>query len=403
MHNKFKFKEGFLWGSATSSYQVEGGIENNDWAEAARLGKVPNAGLACNHYHLYEKDFDIIKKLNHNAYRFSIEWARIEPEEGKFNDKEIEHYKNFIKALKKRNIEPFITLWHFTLPLWFSKMGGFENQKAQFYFCRYCKYVVENLKECEVNFWATINEPLVFAGVGYLDGIWPPFKKWINPCNILKYLKVIKNLIKSHNKAYKEIKNLNPNLKLGIVYQCTFYDGGSNFIYKIFAKILNFFLNKFFLIKTKNNFDFIGLNHYFHQRISLKFERADKLFNKSLNKMQFSDMGWEIYPEAIYEVLKDLKEFNKPIYITENGIADADDSRRENYIKNYLYQVWRAMQEGVDVRGYFYWSTMDNFEWADGFNPRFGLLEINYQTMERKIRKSALEYAKICKNNILEI
>jgi beta-glucosidase len=119
--------------------------------------------------------------------------------------------------------------------------------------------------------------------------------------------------------------------------------------------------------------------------------------------MQFSDMGWEIYPEAIYEVLKDLKEFNKPIYITENGIADADDSRRENYIKNYLYQVWRAMQEGVDVCGYFYWSTMDNFEWADGFNPRFGLLEINYQTMERKIRKSALEYAKICKNNILEI
>src|SRR3989338_1108770 len=145
MDEESKFPDGFLWGSATSSYQVEGGIENNDWAEATRNGKVPLAGRGCDHYNRYEGDFDIAKSLWQNAHRFSIEWARIEPDEGKFDDNAIEHYRKVLAALRDRGLEPFVTLWHFTLPIWFSRMGGFENKKAPFYFARYCEYVVSRL------------------------------------------------------------------------------------------------------------------------------------------------------------------------------------------------------------------------------------------------------------------
>ena len=180
MDQEFKFPAGFYWGSATSAYQVEGEVENNDWAEAARQGKVPPAGRACDHYNLYEKDFDIIKSLSQNAHRFSIEWARVEPEEGKFDEAEIEHYRKVLRALRERGIEPFVTLWHFTLPIWFVRKGGFESKKAPFYFSRYCEYVVKNLGQGSgiPKFWITINEPMVFANMGYLDGNWLPLKKW---------------------------------------------------------------------------------------------------------------------------------------------------------------------------------------------------------------------------------
>ena len=224
MYDK-QFPAGFFWGAATASYQVEGGIENCDWAQAAREGKVPPCGAACDHYRRYNEDFDIAKSLGHNAHRFSVEWARIEPEEGKFNEAEIEHYREVLRALRARNLEPFITLWHFTLPLWFSETGGFERKDAPEIFARYCAFVVDCFGDLCTRY-STINEPVVYAGLGWLKGNWPPFKQFkmvgkheltysgdrtlsrphVSFGVLFTYFKVINNLAKAHNKAYEAIK-----------------------------------------------------------------------------------------------------------------------------------------------------------------------------------------------------
>ena len=388
------FPKNFYWGSATSSFQVEGVIENNDWAEAGRQGKTPLAGRACSHYDLYEKDFDIVKELGQNAHRFSIEWARVEPEEGRFYDKEIEHYRKVLQALRNRGIEPFVTLWHFTLPLWFAKKGGFENPKAPEIFARYCGYVVERLGDM-AKFWMTMNEPMVYAYEGYLKGQWPPFKR-----NFFAFKKVIKTLVASHLASYNMILRhygmsqnqailCNDKSSHNIAISKVKIGIAKNNIYFENFPLINHFWNFHFLNKIKNNLDFIGINYYFHRNLL-----------KNKNK-EVSDMGWEIYPEGIYHVLKELKRYNLPVYITENGLADAKDQKREKFIKEHLRWTWQAIQDGVDVRGYFYWSLLDNFEWAHGFGPRFGLVEMDYKTMERKIRPSAWEYKRICETNSL--
>ena len=381
----FKFPAGFLWGSATASYQVEGGIENNDWAQAAREGKVPASGRATDHYNLYEKDFDLAKSLGHNALRFSIEWARVEPEEGKFSEEAIEHYRKVLEALRARGLEPFVTLWHFTLPTWFSKKGGFENKKAPFYFERYAKYVVSRLGE-SAKFWITMNEPMIYSGEGYWHKHWPPFKK-----NIFRFINVVNNLAMSHNVTYQQIKKFGLSLQVGIVHNMKSYEFNHNPITRLVSMIAIFFSNHWFLSKINSTFDFIGVNYYFHRG-----------FNEKILH-EITDMGWEIYPKGIYHVLKELKKYHKPVYITENGLADAKDEKRAKFIKDHLYWAHRAMQEGVDLRGYLHWSLLDNFEWAHGFGSRFGLIEVDYQTLERSIRPSAWEYAKICKENQLEI
>lgn len=386
MPEDLKFSEGFFWGSATSSYQVEGGINNNDWAHAAKEGKVPAAGRACDHYNRYEEDFDIAKSLSQNAHRFSVEWARIEPEEGKFNDNEIEHYRRVLEALKSRGLEPFVTLWHFTLPSWFADIGGFENKKSPFYFVRYCEYVAGRLGD-DVKFWITINEPMVYAGQGYIAGIWPPFKKR----NFASFLKVVDNLAVSHNIAYSKIKKLNGNLQVGIAADQVDYHYNFNPLSSISAGFMNWFRNRRFLDKISKSQDFIGVNYY---RPIIHFGQLN--FEKN-------DLAWDIYPRGLYNSLMRLKNYRKPIYITENGIADAADAKRAKFIKDHLYWVNRAIHDGADVRGYFYWSLMDNFEWAHGFGPRFGLVEMNYDTLGRRIRSSAYEYKKICESNSLEI
>lgn len=418
MKEELKFPDGFLWGAATSAHQVEGN-NHNDWSEwehanSARLAaevakrhanapmripdyildKYPNplqkenyiSGQACDHYNRYEEDFDIAKSLGHNAHRFSIEWSRIEPEEGKFDEKEIEHYRNVIKALRVRGIEPFITLWHWTNPIWLAKIGGPESKKFPFYFARYAKFVVENLKE-SAQFWITLNEPEIFSANSYLKGVWPPQKK-----NFISYFCVMRNLIKAHRKSCEIIKKINPAAQVGIAKNNIYFEAYQNkCVNCLVKKIIDWWWNFYFLNQIKNRQDFIGLNHYFHNRINHGF-------NKNENK-KVSDMGWELYPKAIYYVLNDLKKYNKPIYITENGLADAEDKNREWFIKESLKNIHKAIQEEVDVRGYLFWSLLDNFEWDKGFWPRFGLLEIDYKTMERKIRPSAYKYAKICKNN----
>ncbi|MDA8597168.1 family 1 glycosylhydrolase, partial [Candidatus Pacebacteria bacterium] len=223
-----QFPNNFYWGAATASYQVEGGNYDCDWAEAAAEGKVPVAGKLADHYHLYEKDFDLAKELGHNAHRFSIEWARIEPEEGVFDEAEFEHYREVLRSLRARNLEPFVTLWHFTLPLWFSETGGFQRKDAPAVFARYTAKVVEAMGDLCTHY-ATINEPNVYATHGYLYGAWPPFKRarilWkkigkedgtsektgakARFGHFFTYFAVAQSLVKAHKAAYQAIKEVN--------------------------------------------------------------------------------------------------------------------------------------------------------------------------------------------------
>ncbi len=413
----FQFPKNFYWGAATAAHQVEGG-NTNDWSEwekknAERLAKEAEqkfgylknwpeikaqaqnpqnyvSGRSCDHYNLFEKDFDIAKLLNQNAHRFSIEWSRIEPEEGKWDEKEIEHYRKVIKALRLRGIEPFVTLWHWPVPLWLKNKGGWQSREMPYYFARYTEKIVLSLKD-DVKFWITLNEPEFYSDQSYLKGEKPPQKK-----SLVSYLLVIENLIKAHCKAYQIIKKISPEAQIGIAKNNIYFEAYQNkLINRFLKKFIDWWWNFYFLNRISDAQDFIGLNYYFHNRINYGF-------NKNENKM-VSDLGWELYPEAIYFVLKDLKKYNKPVYITENGLADAKDENRKWFIEESLKNVHKAIQEGVNVRGYFYWSFSDNFEWDKGFWPRCGLVEVDYKTMERKIRKSAEAYAKICENNGLEI
>jgi beta-glucosidase len=399
MNVLLRFPKGFLWGAATSAHQVEGG-NVNDWAEwekgsAQDLAKRAEgywqkwqqkefpemfqprnyiSGRACDHYHRFKEDFDIAKSLNHSAHRFSIEWSRIEPKEGRIDEKEIEHYRQVLLALRERQIEPFVTLYHWPLPIWLAQSGGWLNPRVPYYFNRFVKIVGEHLFDL-VNFWITINEPNVYASNSYLKGVWPPQKK-----SILKYFEVLNSLIKAHQLAYRSLHLIDLGCQVGIA---------KNNIYFKNIPLAPYFWNKYFLNKIKNYQDFIGLNYYFF-----------KCWPNKKNLL-VSDMGWQIYPKGIYCVLRDLRKYNKPIYITENGLADAKDTKRAKFIKDHLKWIYKTIQEGVDIRGYFYWSLLDNFEWDKGFWPRFGLVEIDYQTMERKIRPSAKIYARICRENAI--
>ena len=401
-----KFPKGFYWGAATASYQVEGGIENCDWAQAARDGRVPPCGRACNHYERYNEDFDLAESLGHNAHRFSVEWARIEPLQGQFDETAIEHYREVLLALKARNITPFITLWHFTLPLWFSESGGFERKDSPEIFARYCAFVAQRLGNLCTNF-STINEPSVYGSNGWLRGSWPPFKRFaltdliaitnsgasfeakaqsgLTP--LFLYMRVMKNLAKGHNAAYKAIKKVLPLSNVNFVHHVIVFDSNWNPFNKLKAYIANWQWTHVFMSRTKGRYDSIGLNYYFYTQFGDK-----RTWRKT-------DMDWNFAPDRIYDALMILKRYKKPVIISEAGLADATDSGRAEYIKKQVSATWQAIQDGVDVRGHIYWSLLDNYEWALGFEKRFGLIEVDYTILKRTIRPSAYVYKAICEQN----
>ena len=431
MSGKLVFPKGFFWGAATSAYQVEGG-NHNDWTEweiknakvkmqNAKLQnwpdyileKYPNplqpenyiSGRACDHYNRFPEDFDIAKSLEHNAHRCSIEWSRIEPEEGKFDDAAIEHYRGVIQALRERGIEPFVTLWHWTLPIWFAQKGGWMHKDAEKDFIRFVSKVVSELK-LEVRYWITGNEFETYARHGYFLGDRPPGRHNF----FLAYL-ILRKLLKVHKEAYAEIKRIAPEVEVGFTESVVYFEPFNRWPHNLLLlRLVKRWRNNPFFEHFAASSDFIGLQHYFHSRIRLN-PKSNWWIQFNENK-KVSDFGWEIFPEGIYHILKELERYKKPIYITENGLADAKDRYRADYIRDYIACIGRAFSEGVDVRGYFHWSLLDNFEWQEGFWPRFGLVEINYsakggsafggKTLERRIRPSALEYKKIIALNSLE-
>ncbi len=393
-HETLKFPPGFLWGAATSAHQVEGNNIQNDWWEWEKhLPPHLRSGDACDQYNRYEQDFDLAKSLNHNAHRLSIEWSRIEPQEGQFNQQAIEHYIKVLKYLKSLNLTVMLTLWHFTLPQWVAERGGWENGKTPVLFAKFVEKIAPILGEY-VDLWVTINEPGVYVYEIYHVREWPHAKK-----SLVGQIKTYFNLVSAHKKAYKILHQIYPAGKpVGIAQNVLSFEPFHKHspLEQVAVSVNDFFANHLFYLFTKGTHDFLGINYYFH--IRLKHPGFTPPMALLPQTHDVSDLGWEIYPEGLFDVLSDLSD-EVPIYITECGIASTNDDRRNRFLVAYLEEVARAIKAGVNVRGFFYWSLIDNFEWHLGFEPRFGLVEVDYETQKRHLRPSALTYAEIIAAN----
>ncbi len=400
---RLKFPEHFLWGAASSAYQTEGNNKNSDWWVWENSEKRKNAlkkhkhipeqylsGEAADFFNRFEEDFSIAKHLNHNATRFGLEWSRIEPKEGEFDQKTLEAYEKMLQSAKANGLQIFLTLHHFTLPIWFAKKGGFAKKENIKFFLRYAEIVARRFSDY-VDFWLTFNEPEVYATHSYLFGIFPPQNK-----SFLKTFQVISNIITAHNLTAPQIK-----AQTGKPVSMAFHLSDlqpSGLLGGVVRSLSHYLANEYILRRTVATCDYIGVNYYEHFHIGVLGRRKS-----SHTGHEFTDLNWSIHPDGLERVLINLKKYDKPIYITENGLADDKDQKREKFIKDHLYYVHHAIKEGVDVRGYLHWSLTDNFEWQHGFWPRFGLVEIDREnSLKRKVRFSALKYSEICKDNEME-
>jgi len=402
-----RFPAGFLWGAATSSHQVEGGNRWNDWWEPEQTGRLPHAsGDACRHYELYQQDFDLAHKWGHNAHRFSIEWSRCEPEPGTWNEREIQHYQAVVKALRERDLEPVVTLHHFTHPAWFTERGGWLRGDSVALFSRY----VEKMAHCLgdfVRYWITINEPTVFLKRGFLDGRWPPFysRSWVRAS------RAFGNLVRAHRAAYRVLHAHRTECLVGLshsaplIQPCDPTSVGD----RMAAWFRDLALNRT-LIRLAGGkgsyFDFLGLNYYTRTIVRRGSGWGPAvLFGQECHADHHPDRGpsstcgWEVYPAGLLLTLRRLKALGLPLLITENGLATDDEELRSSFLVNHLEAVARALADGVNVLGYLYWSLLDNFEWDLGTTPRFGLAAVDYATQQRRSRPAAELYATICKTN----
>lgn len=379
------FPSGFLFGASTSSMQVEGGIENNDWAEAVRQGLAPDIGLACDFYSRFEEDFDIAKSLGHTANRFSIEWARVEPEEGKFDGAALAHYQRMVATLRERGMEPMVTLWHFSLPLWFVKRGSFGKKDAPAIFARYAAKIAETFGE-DVTLYLTMNEPLVWLGEhGKILGAAPGFS---NPFTALHYFT---QLVRAHKRAYRELKAVAPHAKVGVAKH-QFSTVSTDPFGALVATVFRYFWNRRFLDAIKDSQDFIGIQYY--QRLFFWQSKKEQ------GTTPKSDFGWQLHPRAIFDTLREAARYRVPLYVSEAGVADRDDRVRAWYITETLQGVLDALDQRADVRGFFYWSLLDNYEFKEGFSMRFGLVHVDHENDRvRTIRDSARAYAEIIKHH----
>jgi beta-glucosidase len=332
----------------------------------------------------------LAEHLNHNATRLSIEWARIEPEEGKFNEQQEDHYEKVLQSAKAHGLVTFVTLHHFTNPLWFANNGGFSKKENAEFFIRYARHIAKRLSQY-TDFWITFNEPEIYSTHGFLLGKYPPQEK-----SFFKTLKVIKNIIYAHNLLARDI-HFTTGKPISMAYHLSDIQP-AGILGGPLSHLAHYLANEYIINKTIHYCDYIGVNYYTHKHLGLLGPRKH-----SHSGHEVTDLGWGIHPEGLERVLLALRKYNKPIYITENGLADAQDLKREKYIRDHLYYTYRAIQKGANVKGYLHWALLDNFEWEKGFGPRFGLIEVDREDLlRRKVRYSATKYAEICKNNILE-
>jgi beta-glucosidase len=406
---RYRFPQGFLWGAATSSHQVEGNNRWNDWWHYEQTGRLPHrSGEACRHYELYEQDFDLARSWGHNAHRFSIEWSRIEPEEGRWNDVELAHYQAVVRALRQRGLEPVVTLYHFTNPLWFAKGGGWLRRDSVRCFARYVAHAVGQLKD-EVRYWVTINEPTVHLKYGYVTGDWPPFLTgaWD------KATRAFHQLARAHRAGYEVVHENAPQARVGFAHSAPWIVpcDERNARDRTAAWLRDFALNRsfFHLIGASRSLDFIGLNYYSRtivrsgsRGLATPFGQ-ECLLDHHNDRGPLSATGWEVYPRGLKAVLKKFSTLGLPLMVTENGIATDDEGLRHAFVAGHLRALAEALAEGIDVLGYFYWSLMDNFEWALGTAPRYGLAAVDFRTQARLPRPCVEYFASVCHSNTLSL
>lgn len=402
MSKKLSFPKNFLWGVAISGYQTEGNSDNTDWWQWEQQGKIgEKSGRACDYWNKYKEDHELLSQLGCNTFRVGIEWSKVEPEEGVFSQENLAHYRELLQDLKKRNIKTQVTLWWWTSPVWFSHKYGFHAKEATKLFTRYAEKVVEELGEF-IDMYQIFNEPMVPLGQGYLSGEFPPGQ--INP---FRFVKALRHIVKAYKKTYLLIKKKYPDSLVGISYLYNWYEyAGLGPFVKVVNKIAKWYRIDWLGKKLKGYQDYMGIDYYRLGRMHFD-PRNSQYVGFRIEEDKKNVMGWIANPEGMYKVLKEAwKEYQLPIYIIENGIptnTGLDDQKRSVFLRENLKCVHQAISEGIDVRGYNHWSFMDNFEWLSGFKPRFGLVEIDFKTLERKPRRSFYEYAKICKNNELNI
>ncbi len=392
------FSKDFLWGASTSSHQIEGGLTNNwsEW-EDLRVSELSteqlkygednyrsNSKYSCDSFNHYKEDVKVLKELGLKAYRFSIEWSRVEPEKGVFDFKGLEYYKNLVKELRANDIEPVVTLWHWTIPLWLKEEGGVFAKDFKKYFVRMSKQVLETISS-DVKYWITINEPEVFSMSSYLTGDWPPNEK-----NVFKFLQFYLFTFPSVHKAtYELIKEYNKDSMVSFAKNNAYIEPYNSMPWNILvAHVFRWFGDYLQIDLVKDHLDYIGLNYYFHHRVGV-------LGIKNGNE-KVTDLDWWFKPESIGPLMKGMyKRYKLPIMITENGLADSEDKNRSEWIEETVKAMSDCIEDGVEIIGYLHWSLLDNFEWAFGFWPQFGLVSVDSKTKKRTIKKSAYFYKDI--------
>ena len=415
MNGQFEFPKGFLWGTATAAHQVEGNNVNSDVWVLEHIPKSPYAepsGDACDHYHRYRSDIALLAELGFNSYRFSIEWARIEPEEGEFSLAVLEHYRDMLRACQEHNITPIVTFHHFTSPRWLMARGGWENRNTPDRFARYCERATGYLGDL-IGAGCTINEANIaalLAGMGFAPSLKQLHKQrwWLaaaaalgaSPKRFSPFLyatsaKAIKTILSAHRRAVEAIKSVSGTFPVGItlaLQDIQFGEGGEKFAARMRKEMNDVYL------ESLQGDDFVGVQTYSRSRFGPRGPLPPE------GGVELTQMGYEFWPEALEVTIRyAIAKTGLPVIVTENGIGTSDDSRRMEYIQRALNGVINCIKDGLDLRGYTYWSAFDNFEWSLGYRPTFGLIAVNRETQERTVKPSARYLGAIARANAFEV
>lgn len=418
--NNLKFPDGFMWGTASAGYMTEGNLKNNDWydAEMEDLKKPPEkrkfaepCGQAVDFWNRYEEDYELARQMGIQVHRMSVEWARVFPEQDTPDMEAVEHYEKMLNALRERNIQTMLTLHHFVIPSWVARAGGFLNREFLMrHYRRYVELIARELGK-KVDWWLPINEPSIVPLAGHLLGMNPPFLQSFSAFN-----KSFTTMMDMHASSYDMIKRHFPDAQVGVAYAYSSYkpDRENSLADRLGAWFSDWNLNKIFfkgiemgrvlppvglwkkIDYLKNSLDFIGFNFY-----TKWYVRGLGQGTPQPNDI-LSDRGYILYPEGMYEGLKYYgTKFDIPVIVTENGTDTTDESVRIQYIETHLRQVLRAIREGINIRGYMYWSLTDNWEWTYGFKSRFGLVHVDYETQKRAMKEGGRWFAEVIRRNSL--
>ncbi|MDW8342530.1 MAG: family 1 glycosylhydrolase [Geminicoccaceae bacterium] len=403
------FPEDFLWGAATAAHQVEGFNVASDWWAAEEAGLLPHrSGAACRHLERFEEDFELARRYGHNAHRLSLEWARLEPRPGVFDAEAFAHYARVLAALRARGLEPIVTLQHFTLPRWLAERGGWLASDAIERFARYVAEVARALGS-GIRWWLTVNEPTVLAKHGYVTGDWPPFRRgrWDLA------MRVIARMIAAHESAYRVLHEILARPLVSFAHSLPWIEpcDPGRWRDRAAAALRRWFLcdSCFWLVRERGRplLDFVAVNYYTRSIVRWRARGRALFFGVDCvdphhgDRRRFDELGQEVWPEGLYRTLCRCARLGLPILVTENGIATTDDGLRIEHLSEHLRALARARAEGVDVRGYLYWTLFDNYEWARGFTAHFGLAALDPENGERRPRPAMELFARVARSGRL--